>query len=101
MRGALPHERATAAKIGRRGAIDVAATATMAKRKSDIDTASRAKAARAPGPDPDPAQLRLVQSDGARPVQGLRPRRWSMDAIFYLVGYAAITAAVLSFFGVW
>jgi len=74
----------------------------MAKRKSDLDAAPRAEAAQAAGREPDPTPLLpLVQSDGAGPVHGLRPGRWSMDVIFYLVGYAAITAAVLSFFGVW
>ena len=65
-----------------------------AQRKSDDDVAPRAAAAdatRIPDPEAGSAQpLRKPQSGGL-----------SMDAVFYLVGYAAITAAVLSFFGWW
>lgn len=83
------------------GAVDGSVTAIIAKRKPDLDAAPRADAAQVAGREPDQAPLPIVQSDGAGPVHGLRPGRWSMDVLFYLAGYAAITAAVLSFFGVW
>lgn len=73
----------------------------MAEQNPDSAAASRAGAEQVAGSGADPAQPSPVQSDGAPPVQGLRARRLSMDVIFYLVGYAAITAAVLSFFGLW
>jgi hypothetical protein len=63
----------------------------IAKRKSDSDVAPSAAA--------DPTPIPHLQSAGAR--SDLRSGRWSMDAVFYLAGYAAITAAVLSFFGLW
>jgi hypothetical protein len=64
----------------------------IAKRKSDHDVAPVAEAA-------DPTPVSHLQLVGAR--SDPRSGRWSMDAVFYLAGYAAITAAVLSFFGLW
>jgi len=64
----------------------------IAKRKSDDDVAPGAETA-------DPKPVAPLQSAGLR--SDPRSGRWSMDAVFYLAGYAAITAAVLSFFGLW
>jgi hypothetical protein len=80
---------------------EVSVEPMVTKRKLDFDEASRSEAAPGVGKDADLARLPHLESAGTRPVHRPRPGGWSVDAIFYLVAYAAITAAVLSFFGIW
>ena len=70
----------------------VSVAPVMAKRKADDDLAPGVTAA-------DSTSVPPLQPARTRPDPG--SGQWSMDALFYLAGYAAITAAVLSFFGLW